>query len=356
MIKISIDNEILNSIIGIEKSKDSLELVPLPADLSNKFRKNTKKMASYASNRIEGNPLTYEQAERAIESSDRHFLKPEEEIRNYYLTLQSLEEKAKRKEAPSIKLLLEVQKQICEGEGKEKIGIRGPMPPGVLLAIWNEDGTPAYIPPESGDILPLLEELFAYLDNSDDHPLIKAAILHYQLVTIHPFEDGNGRCARIMSGYYLSLCGYGFKNIGSVEEYISYDIDEYYKSLQMDLPILYYDGRNDPPHPEIWVKYYLRILSLYASKALEIAKSERKGNEAIRLSHLSSKAKTFLEYLKKRNMSLFTPIEISRELSLSNKTIINWCAELSKNGFLEPLIVNKRIRHYRMVGCGDKEA
>lgn len=42
-------------------------------------------MSSYASNKIEGNPLTYEQAETAINSNNRHFLKPEQEIRNYYL-------------------------------------------------------------------------------------------------------------------------------------------------------------------------------------------------------------------------------------------------------------------------------
>ncbi|MDD5932913.1 MAG: Fic family protein [bacterium] len=349
MINVKLDSGILNSILQIEKSKNSLDLVKIPINLSNKFRKNTKKRSSYASNKIEGNPLTYEQADAAIEAKNRHFLKPEQEIRNYYLALELLEKKLENKEPLSLKLLLEVQKQICEGESKEKIGLRGAMPPGFLFAVWNDDGTPAYIPPEYSEIPTLLDELLKYINDSDDHPLIKAAVIHYQLVTIHPFEDGNGRTARIISSYYLSLNGYGFKNVGSLEEYMSYNIDEYYDSLQMGLPILYYDGRNNPPHGEIRINYYLKIFSLYASKVLSIALEESKGNEQERLSHLSKKAKDFLNYLDKNNVLSFAPIDLANKLKVTNRTIINWCSELVTNGYLRPVIVNKRIRHYELI-------
>lgn len=349
MINVKLDSGILNSILQIEKSKNSLDLVKIPINLSNKFRKNSKKRSSYASNKIEGNPLTYEQADAAIEAKNRHFLKPEQEIRNYYLALEFLEKKLENKEPLSLKLLLEVQKQICEGESKEKIGLRGAMPPGFLFAVWNDDGTPAYIPPEYSEIPTLLDELLKYINDSDDHPLIKAAVIHYQLVTIHPFEDGNGRTARIISSYYLSLNGYGFKNVGSLEEYMSYNIDEYYDSLQMGLPILYYDGRNNPPHGEIRINYYLKIFSLYASKVLSIALEESKDNEQERLSHLSKKAKDFLNYLDKNNVLSFAPIDLANKLKVTNRTIINWCSELVNNGYLRPVIVNKRIRHYELI-------
>ncbi|NLZ15508.1 MAG: Fic family protein [Erysipelotrichaceae bacterium] len=349
MIKVKLDSGILNSILEIEKNKNSLDLVKIPINLSNKFIKNTKKRSSYASNKIEGNPLTYEQADAAIEAKNRHFLKPEQEIRNYYLALELLEKKLENKEPLSLKLLLEVQKQICEGEPKEKIGLRGAMPPGVLFAVWNDDGTPAYIPPEYSEVPILLDELLKYINDSDDHPLIKAAVIHYQLVTIHPFEDGNGRTARIISSYYLSLNGYGFKNVGSLEEYMSYNIDEYYDSLQMGLPILYYDGRNNPPHGEIWIKYYLKIFSLYASKVLSIALEESNDNKQERLSHLSKKVKDFLNYLEKNNVLSFAPIDLANKLKVTNRTIINWCSELVNNGYLRPVIVNKRIRHYELI-------
>ena len=349
MIKTILNNDILNKILEIEKNKDALNLAKIPINLSNKFRKNTKKRSSYASNRIEGNPLTYEQADAAIESKNRHFLKPEQEIRNYYLALELLEKKLKNKEPISLKLILEVQKQICDGEPKEKIGLRGAMPPGVLFAVWNDDGTPAYIPPEYSEVLDLLNELIQYINESNDHPLIKAAVIHYQLVTIHPFEDGNGRTARIISNYYLSLNGYGFKNVGSLEEYMSYDIDEYYDSIQMNLPVLYYDGRNDPPHPEIWINYFLKVFSLYASKVLSIALKETSNIENERLLHLSNKARMFLEYLKRHNILKFAPIDLATKLKVTNRTIINWCAELVNNDYLKPVLVNKRIRRYEVI-------
>ena len=349
MKNVIIDNEILNYILEIERNKDYLNRVDLPISISNKFRKNTKKRSSYASNKIEGNPLSFEQAKDAIESRNRHFLKPEQEIRNYYLALEFLETKLANNESVSKKLILDVQKIICKGESSEKIGIRGPMPVGFIFAVWNDDGTPAYIPPEYKDIEFLLNQLIEYIEKSSDHPLIKAAILHYQLVTIHPFEDGNGRTARIISSYYLSLCGYGFKNIGSLEEYMSYDIDEYYDSIQMGLPILYYDGRNNPPHIETWVKYFLRIFKLYASKVVSIAITETQNNEEERLSHLSKKAKTLYKYLIDNKITRFTPIELASIFKVSNRTIINWCVELSNNGYLKPILVNKRIRNYELI-------
>lgn len=350
MIKAFLNNKLLNSIIEIEKNKTILENTKVPIELSNKFRKNTRKRSSYASNAIEGNPLSYQQAENAIESKNRHFLKPEQEIRNYYLALEYLSKELERKTPFSIELLLKVQKQIVFGESKDKIGLRGPMPPGVLFAVYDSNtGNPEYIPPEYNDIPKLLEELVNYINNSDDHPIIKAAILHYQLVTIHPFEDGNGRTARIMSNYILSYYGYGFKEIGSLEEYFSFDLDEYYSSLQMGLPVLYYDGRDNPPHPEIWINYFIKVFSLYASKVTEIATNSVNNNEKERINQLSSKAKSLLDYITKEKILKFSPIELAKAFDVSNRTIINWCIELCNNGYLKPNMVNKRIRTYSLI-------
>lgn len=350
MIKAILTNYILNSLLNIEKNKTILENTKIPTILSNRFRKNTKKKSTYASNAIEGNPLSYEQVEIIIESKKRHFLKPEQEIRNYYNALEYLENELKKHTPFSLELLLNVQKQIVFGESKDKIGLRGAMPPGFLFAVYdNKTGKPEYIPPEYSDVPHLLDELIKYINESDDHPIIKAAILHYQLVTIHPFEDGNGRTARIMSNYILSYYGYGFKEIGSLEEYFSYDLNEYYASLQMGLPALYYNGRDNPPHPEIWINYFIKIFSLYAEKVTQIATNSIRDNEKERFNKLSIKAKKLLKYLQNKKITEFSPIELSNIFHVSNRTIINWSIELCNNGYIKPNIVNKRIRTYSII-------
>ena len=350
MIKVTLTNEILRYITEIEQNRYKVSSVKLSKTVMNKLRKNSKKKSSYASNKIEGNPLSEKQVNEVIESDERkHYLKPEQEVRNYFLALNYLEEKVKNKEKFSKKLILDVQKLVEKGASKEKIGLRGPMPPGVLFAVYDsKTGNPDYIPPEYCDIPGLLDELVEYVNTTDDHPLIVAAVVHYQLVTIHPFEDGNGRTARLLSGYIMDLNGYGFNGIGSLEEYFAYDIDEYYESIQMGLPALYYSGRENPPHPEIWINYFLRMVKLYSGKVCDLQLASEEEDIAGSLSFLKGKEKELLLFLMKNYRGKFTPIEISRELSVTNKTVINRLTILVKNGFVIPILVNKRIRSYEL--------
>ncbi len=348
MIKVTLTNDILKRISAIDENRFSLKTIELPQVTKNRLRKNSKKKSSYASNKIEGNPLTEMQANEAMERDDhKHFLKPEQEVRNYFMALNLLEEKLKKKAPFSKELILEVQAMVEKGASKEKIGLRGEMPPGVLFAVYDsESGTPDYIPPEYTDIPMLLDELVNYVNTTDDHPLIIAAVVHYQLVTIHPFEDGNGRTARLMSGYILDLYGYGFNGVGSLEEYFAYDPDEYYASLQMGLPALYYSGRENPPKPEIWINYFLHMMELYSKRVCELSLSSTNDELEGSLSYLNLKEKELLVYLLNNHILEFTPIEISKRLGVTNKTIINRCAKLTKNGFLIPNIVKERVRSY----------
>ena len=350
MIKVTLNNEILKYITEIDKNRYKLSTVKLTGTVVNKLRKNSKKKSSYASTKIEGNPLSQKQVDEVIENDERkHYLKPEQEVRNYFLALNYLEEKAKKKEKFSIKLILDVQKFVEKGASKEKIGLRGQMPPGILFAVYDsQSGNPDYIPPEYVDIPELLEELADYVNTTDDHPLIVAAVVHYQLVTIHPFEDGNGRTARLLSGYILDINGYGFNGVGSLEEYFAYDVEEYYDSIQMGLPALYYSGRDNPPHPELWINYFLRMVLLYSSKVCELSESESGEELDGSLSYLKSKEKELLLFLIKSYKREFTPIEVSKEFGVTNKTIINRLSTLVKNGFVVPIVVKERIRSYKL--------
>lgn len=349
MMNVTLTNEMLNSILAIERCKTGFSGKKMPPTVSDKLRKISRKRSSHASTRIEGNPLTQAQASAAIDAGDRHFLKPEQEVRNYYEAMVLLGQRLSEGVPFSIDLLLEVQALVVKGESAEKVGIRGPMPPGFLFAVYDSaTGMAEYIPPEACDVLPLLEELVDYLATSNDHPLIKAGVVHYQLVTIHPFEDGNGRTARLMSGYVLDFYGYGFSGIGSLEEYFAYDTDEYYRSLQMDLPALYYEGRENPPHPEIWMHYFLRMVELYARRTFELAAESSRDQVEIGLSHLSSREKELLDHMVAQNSPEYRPVDIARQMGVSNRSAINWLSALARHGFVTPNVVKKRVLSYSL--------
>lgn len=350
MIKSVVTNEMLGRLLTVERAKTRFGDVRVPVVLSNRLRKSSKKKSSFASNRIEGNPLTEAQSDSVIDGpSRRHYLKPEQEIRNYFDALNFLERELKKKTPLTRNLVLAVQKLIVRGESSEKTGLRGPMPPGVIFAVYDDaTGKAEYIPPEAKDVGPLLDELMDYVATTSDHPIIQAAIVHYQLVTIHPFEDGNGRTARLVSDYVLDLGGYGFNQIGSLEEYFAYDIDEYYRSLQMGLPPLYYDGRENPPHPEIWLSYFVRMMELHANRALELVTKGAGAQANAGSTFLNAKERKFLDYLVRKQIAVFAPGELAKPLKVTNRTIVNWCAALVRNGFLLPDTSGQRIRSYEV--------
>ncbi len=61
-----------------------------------------------------------------------------------------------------------------------------------------------YIPPSPDDMIEAMSDLEKYI-NADDEldALIRAALIHYQFETIHPFLDGNGRVGRLLITLFL---------------------------------------------------------------------------------------------------------------------------------------------------------
>lgn len=72
-------------------------------------------------------------------------------------------------------------------------------------AIINNAGTVVFSPPSYTETKKYMDELLAYMNDTTDgiNPLIKAAIIHSQFESIHPFDDGNGRVGRLLISLYL---------------------------------------------------------------------------------------------------------------------------------------------------------
>ena len=90
------------------------------------------------------------------------------------------------------------------------------------------------------------------------------------------------------------------------------------------------------------------MVLLYSNKVFELSESSNSEKLEGSLSYLKSREKELLLLLMKNYKREFTPIEVSKELKVTNKTVINRLATLVKNGFVIPNMVKERIRSYEL--------
>src|SRR5437660_40657 len=104
-----------------------------------------------------------------------------------------------------------------------------------------------------------LRELFTWVQSEETmHPLLRAGVLHHQFAYIHPFFDGNGRLARILTTYFLLLKNYEVAKYFILDDY--YDIDRH----------LYSDTLHtaDTGDKTEWMEYFLEGIAHSLQAAL----------------------------------------------------------------------------------------
>jgi Fic family protein len=270
------------------------------------LKEKAKLKMTHYSTRIEGNTLDFEQVSRVVkQKQDQTRIPAEEEVRNYWEALSYLA-RQKQQKTPITETFIQTLHSIIvqHGAGRKpfKSEYRGPTPPGVLFAVYdNRTKQPDYIPPEYS-VVPILMSEFVHWIQAEEglSAPIKAAIATFQFLTIHPFEDVNGRTARALASYILSLSDYDVKGFHSMEEYYVEDLQGYYKHLQMGLPPLYYSGRNNPKDLAPWIEYFVRIMSLAFEKVANLAKKYANNKLDTRISSLEPNEKILLRYIIER--------------------------------------------------------
>lgn len=121
-------------------------------------------------------------------------------------------------------------------------------------------------PPESGDVPALMAELVDWLNEPRrrNFDLIKIAQAHWRFVWIHPFSNGNGRTARLLT--YALLCKYGFVPTGMIVNpngMFCSQRDAYYRALS--------DADSGSPDAiERWCLFFLRGLKQEVESAARL--------------------------------------------------------------------------------------
>lgn len=95
-------------------------------------------------------------------------------------------------------------------------------------------GPPAYVGPPADDVASLMGEVMQWLDQGDVevHVVVRAAMAHLHLVSVHPFRDGNGRVSRIVQSLVLAREGLLAPEFLSIEEYLGRNSAAYYAILK----------------------------------------------------------------------------------------------------------------------------
>lgn len=161
---------------------------------------------TYNSNAIEGNTLSLRDTQLVIEGIVPGGQRPMRELyeaRNHDRALRMIEQWVATRPGSSPITesdLLEVHATVLADIHPRAAGrLRTER---VLIA-----GT-GFVPPGSHHFDRLVPAMLALANEPKAHPALGAAELHYNLVAIHPFIDGNGRTARLMMNYYLLRFGY----------------------------------------------------------------------------------------------------------------------------------------------------
>ena len=118
-----------------------------------------------------------------------------------------------------------------------------------------------YIPPNVEDMTLAVSDLEKYMNNDGDTTdvLVKAALIHYQFETIHPFLDGNGRMGRLLIILYLMSKGALSTPVLYISYYLKKNRVEYYDRLG--------EVRRNGDY-EQWVKFFLRAVCETAEDAI----------------------------------------------------------------------------------------
>ena len=210
-----ITQAILEKLYKIDQIKEQVKDMPLTPRVLAGLKETSRIVTTHYSTVIEGNRLTEREVRevlkgQAIQGRERD----EKEVKGYFNALDEVAVLAKKH------TVTESNIQLLHGL---IIGNNTPTPYRTEQnsVVDAQTGTIVYMPPEAKDVGPMMTGLAEWI-NESTHTLpipIVAAIAHYQFVTIHPYYDGNGRTARILTTLLLHQGGYDLKGIYNLEEY-----------------------------------------------------------------------------------------------------------------------------------------
>jgi Fic family protein len=315
------------------------------------LRETARLFSTHYSTMIEGNRLTQEQVSKVIEDK-QHFPgreRDENEVLGYYVALEKLEQLSAAGSSVTENHIQTLHGLVmAKGRRQTK---PTPYRDGQNVIRDSRSRGIVYMPPEAKDVPSLMRDMVAWISRTGRNELpcpLRAGIAHYQFATIHPYYDGNGRTARLLTTLILHLGGYDLKGLYSLEEYYARNLGAYYAALTIGPSHNYYEGRAKADISK-WVEYFCdgmaESFDAVKRRAAEAARSGAQ-DRSTSLRRLDPRQRKALELFQESDS--ITSRDIATLFRISERAARNLLSAWVTEGYVVIADPAKKSRKYRL--------
>lgn len=331
--KFNLTNHILRKLhefdlnLGGNLTNDEL----IPTEDKEKFLISSILEESINSSRLEGASTTIEVAKDMILNKKRPRDKSQKMILNNYLAMKKILDLKGQKLNKDILLNLHkiitrdtLEKEIYEGNFRDSNEVK---------VIDKLTGEVFHVPPKNDEIESLIEAFCDFYNNEQEyfiHPIVKANILHFLFGFIHPFYDGNGRCARCIFFLFLISKNYWLFEYLSISRIIIKSPSQYARA--------YVYSELDDNDLTYFIKYKVNKIDI-AFKDLKIyikRKLEEKQNSMkfLKYEGVTERQAQILGLYENDKNRAFSVLEISERFRITKQTARSDLLNLSTLNFI----------------------
>ena len=343
----TISDKTAKDLMRIEAAREAVANLPLNERVLSGLRQSSRLASTHYSTQIEGNRLTQAEVKdvlvrgKRIRSRERD----EKEVKGYYKALDYAESFAIKHVKITESYIRKLHALVMAG-GKTRCSPT-PYRDGQNVIREANSGGVVYMPPEANDVPGLMKSMISWINlRTADVPIpIVAAITHYQFATIHPYYDGNGRVARLLTNTVLHQHGYSLHGIYNLEEYYARNLHDYYAELSVSDSHNYYMGRAESDISN-WVGYFIAgMKASFEAVRQNMQDSRHLDDHSDWIRSLDSRQRKMLPIFDEWDE--ITTSQIAKLLKLSPRGARAQAQAWVQKGFLEIANPSKRSRTYR---------
>ena len=251
------------------------------------------------------------------------------EVQNYIRAMST--GLARLKDLPlCLRLIREIHEVLMTGvRGTEKLPGQFRSTPNWIGSGDDRPETATFVPPPPDEMAAALDDWERFVNEDVRLPvLVRAALLHYQFETIHPFLDGNGRLGRLLVVFFLVQQGRLPDPLLYISAYLEQHRSEYYDRLQ---------GVRERGEVQQWLQFFLQAVAGQANDAVHRAEKLADLREEYRrsLAGTRSRGRDVVEMLFRN--PILTTSRVTTELGVTNQGALNLLRELESRQIVENL-------------------